>query len=416
VPYFLGLADFLPHSQEDISHWSLVAGLVGAALGLALWRPMQSVFLDQICLHQTNLTLKFEGLTALAAIVRRCENFVVCWDMTYMRRAWCVFELAAFLTKPEAEKNLMILPVGWGPCVLWCFLGLWSLQMWAYLILAWHRQHPDIPIWVWQAIDYGLMVPVSTFLALAVAAFRRHFRSIETVQKQLLNFALQDTSCTCCDWNHRYPKTGAEMPCDRGLLEDCIRVWFGSTQEFEEVVRTRVYEAFASKMGRYNIPYLWIVGPTVPILWAYGTKIIQLCAEQQYNIALQQACFIVGWCLEAIPLIVMISLAYVHRLRAQRSMCGELMLNVGGSLFITILYVLFSLPLFVARTLLAQPWGDVVWCSAMIPPLLVSLHFGRIKSFCQGGLSTPGATENPFPHGFGEVDGLGSPKGRVISL
>ena len=55
------------------------------------WRPRHTVFLDQICIHQADVARKTAGLISMPAILKTCDSIVVCWDSSYMQRAWCVW-------------------------------------------------------------------------------------------------------------------------------------------------------------------------------------------------------------------------------------------------------------------------------------------------------------------------------------
>ena len=106
---------------------------------------------------------------------------------------------------------------------------------------------------------------------------------------------------------HINPRTGQRMECDRQIIGECIRVWFGSVAEFDAFVQqgphgrkhdmrwygfvqipvcqgffrhksdldgtvafwvaAGVAAAFNQNLGMYGFPYRWILAGTVPVYW-----------------------------------------------------------------------------------------------------------------------------------------------------
>ena len=71
-----------------------------------------------------------EGVLNIAAIIKQSRALIVLWDRTYATRAWCSFELAAFLkSHQEGHGRLVIKPAIVAPftvvsIVSWsCILG-----------------------------------------------------------------------------------------------------------------------------------------------------------------------------------------------------------------------------------------------------------------------------------------------------
>ena len=65
-------------------------GLLVSALVLLFWRNKTRVFLDRICVHQTNPQLKVAGLCSITAILHSSDELLICWDPTYSQRLWCL--------------------------------------------------------------------------------------------------------------------------------------------------------------------------------------------------------------------------------------------------------------------------------------------------------------------------------------
>ena len=77
------------------------------------------MFLDQICINQTDLESKANGVLHMGAFLKKSKSMLVLWDPTFVQRLWCMFELAAFLKSHEDEKHkhrLSVRPIFLGPC------------------------------------------------------------------------------------------------------------------------------------------------------------------------------------------------------------------------------------------------------------------------------------------------------------
>ena len=100
--------------------------------------------------------------------------------------------------------------------------------------------------------------------AVAVGAFRAHFRALDAMSSQLRNFELQKTSCWCCSVNHVHPTTSELLPCDRSILTKCLTAWFGSEQAFNDAVRSSVATALEQQLGYDAFPYTWLLWSSTP--------------------------------------------------------------------------------------------------------------------------------------------------------
>lgn len=73
------------------------------------WRG-PSVFLDKVCIHQTNEVLKRRGVESLAAFLCKSECLVIVYADTYFRKLWTVYELATFLTMHPTRPIVILSP------------------------------------------------------------------------------------------------------------------------------------------------------------------------------------------------------------------------------------------------------------------------------------------------------------------
>ena len=76
-----------------------------------------SVWVDKLCIHQTDPDLKAEQIASLAVFVARSQRMLILWDDTYFERLWCNLELATRARYGGAEK-VEVLPLWLAPWLL----------------------------------------------------------------------------------------------------------------------------------------------------------------------------------------------------------------------------------------------------------------------------------------------------------
>ena len=78
-----GLAFYCLDPQDTWSFWSNCA--FGSGSGVALLHPGW-FFLDKMCIHQTNMPLKQQGIDGLGTFVKHSEKLLVLWSRRYFTR------------------------------------------------------------------------------------------------------------------------------------------------------------------------------------------------------------------------------------------------------------------------------------------------------------------------------------------
>lgn len=239
------------------SLWASCFGLVAAGVIWVTWRSRSRVFVDKICVHQTDDTRKQKGVRAIGAIIRHSNNMYVLWDATYVRRMWCVFELAAFAyTHDELEHCLRIFPIMLGHGSLLIFLGIW-------VCLAVFAMVPGDEYYFWKS---AVLLTGST----SVNHFQRRYQQrMNQMRIHLQEFSVSHAACFCCSVEHLDPATGKQLLCDRQLVEGCIENWFGSVDAFNHYVRNHLYHIFRRQLGWYAVPYRWLLCCFQPVVWAH---------------------------------------------------------------------------------------------------------------------------------------------------
>ena len=109
--------------------------------------PDRLMFLDKVCIHQTDPQKNQAGIRAINEFIRRSKKLLVCDNggeaagRHYFERLWCVFELAAFVSKEreagrdEVADSIVVLPLLRPVCLLIIQLGLVLVHIYDYLVI-----------------------------------------------------------------------------------------------------------------------------------------------------------------------------------------------------------------------------------------------------------------------------------------
>ncbi|CAE7483598.1 unnamed protein product [Symbiodinium sp. CCMP2592] len=91
----------------------------GQQLSFGLWSP--SIWIDRLCIHQTDLELKSEQIKSVPTFVVRSSRMLILCDGSYFERLWCNLELATFARHGGVEK-VDVLPLWLAPWLLFSIL------------------------------------------------------------------------------------------------------------------------------------------------------------------------------------------------------------------------------------------------------------------------------------------------------
>lgn len=218
-------------------------------------RPLL-VFLDKLCIAQHDPSLKEQGILGLAAFLDRSDHLTVLWSPRYLTRLWCGYELATFLRDNSESKPLTFFPVNMSLIVLLPTIYLSLVKVQAQVDVASLAVSMGlVDLEVGAGLKEVLLLRVLPALVLLVATIPflfyktlELFRDISLVDRQLQDFSLKGSECFCCANDHQHPDTGEALPCDRTLVYEAVRLWYGAesdTQEehlkrFDRMVHTRL--------------------------------------------------------------------------------------------------------------------------------------------------------------------------------
>ncbi|CAE7393667.1 unnamed protein product [Symbiodinium sp. KB8] len=235
-------------------------------LSCGLWSP--SVWVDRLCIHQTNLELKAEQIKSVPTFVARASRMLILCDGSYFERLWCNLELATFARHGGVEK-VDVLPLWLAPwllCSIFLELLCASLMDVSQLVfpnwmLAWDKHvmglaatlvgdHPIILRFVgWLVI--WMISSIATLPATIPSffSFRMKIRHHELILDQMADFDVRAANCS--------------EPSDRHAIEKQLQEIFGdqdlpnpgsdAVDEGEVKVQRFVnYQAAGEPLDRFN--------------------------------------------------------------------------------------------------------------------------------------------------------------------
>ncbi|CAE7619005.1 unnamed protein product [Symbiodinium sp. CCMP2592] len=249
--------------------WTVVLGHATFLLVFAFWqcirrtvcRPLM-VFLDKLCVAQHDEELKQKGIKGLAAFLLSSRQLVVLLTPRYFTRLWCTLEIATFMKDPERRKRIQFMPLKTA------VLLLLSAGCWFALAIGWNvfaGVVNDGQVWRNSLILTGLMLlltsvvlPFVFYLGMGIVA------DLEEMPRQLAGFNAKDAECFCCSNGHRHPHDGSKLPCDRLLVYNTLRQWYGQEGEVDHLERfsRQVREELAPRIA------LLTGGMTLPLNYA----------------------------------------------------------------------------------------------------------------------------------------------------
>lgn len=243
--------------------WALGAGAGTFLAVAAFWQSRKRIFLDKACIEQNDPERKQQGVACIGAFLYCSQKMVVLWDPSYATRLWCIFEMAAFAWANDRNvtDRIVVRPLVFGAV----FPGLLMTALLA-MILTGLLHTLEYPA---SFATLGPVLCAASYLP-CVHLLRRFDRDMQTLMDQLKEFTVARAECFCCSAEHKDPETGAKISCDREVIHACIIAWFGCLEEFEGFVQSDLAIIFRRSLGRFSVPYGWIVASHLPVLWAHA--------------------------------------------------------------------------------------------------------------------------------------------------
>ena len=273
--------------------WQRIRGLYGKNMA----------FLDRLCISQHDEHLKKEGILALGGFLSKSKRLLVLWSPRYFTRLWTAFELASFLKHDQAKaKDIEFAPASMGPLIL-CFSLFETLLVACFHLLI--VQDVQVRLgnmdsllgeegdryWDFLVAVYVIAAP-ALLLILPVSLYfgTQQMLALLQLKKQLSEFSIRASQCSCCEMDHSHPDTGEEMLCDRSLVYETLKRWFpdedssqGHLDKFDELVRKELSGFVQEILGSGAPHFRYVVANTAPPLLGIFCHYVYMAVNDPFD-------------------------------------------------------------------------------------------------------------------------------------
>lgn len=199
------------------------------------------VFLDKVCIHQTDQNLKLRGIRKLGAFIAKSDTMIVLYGSEYLYKLWTVFELASFLSV-HVPEDLHIIPM------------TVSLVVSVFLGAVWLR---GLGLVVAESVVRisNLDVAINLIMCcILYASFLQMYRSQAAARKDFQQFSVAKANC--------FLETDRFIICKN--IAKQMRIVLNLPEamsqseviaSFEEFVRMELPMVLDSQIGRYWFPH-----------------------------------------------------------------------------------------------------------------------------------------------------------------
>lgn len=265
IAWALTVLGILPSIQEVFGNeslavgvWCQITGMLTFGLMLVWGHTVQAflpwrepvVFLDKLCVHQTDLELKRKGIEHLPAFLYYSWRMVVVYSDLYLQKLWTVYELATFLLL-FPEGCLQVVPVSF-PRAAIALTSLICLSRTVFAVYylpatnAFLRARVDSTI-----LTVAMFVPVVLGITLVC---RRWARTQASIFAQVQSFSISKAACLDEDDRRLVERNVAAFARHFGLVgkRACEKEALGV---FDTLVREHVPSLITASMGHVGFPY-----------------------------------------------------------------------------------------------------------------------------------------------------------------
>jgi len=228
-----------------------------------------SVFLDKICIHQTDQDVKRRGIESLGAFLSFSSRMVVVFGHEYLEKLWTVYEVATYLALGSTSRIVLCPPFMTKLVLAQMVVVYMSFLCYRWIVLFYGNEYAQIlPIEV-AFLSFGL---------LHVIGFRLWFRRLEAMLSTVLTF--DTTMAMCFDERDRPLVNGFIVAYMKSLArchahaEDKVAL-----QAFDALVRREIPAAMSSSIGKAGLPYRYVIVIYQAHLWVVFDRIGGMIAD-----------------------------------------------------------------------------------------------------------------------------------------
>jgi len=319
---------FRPHPTRTTTWWFQETGIVPyfEILGsitflvmmmswhhiLAFIRRKPTMFLDKVCIHQTDAELKVRGIKSIGAVLANSKVLLVTWDESYFQRLWCTYEISAF-KHASPQGKISVLPVALGEFAVAYSIGVTCADIALFIGVRLARKWKiDTAETQWTYFGFSALCHFP-FYVIVARSLIRYMQSLAQLKTQMAEFSVLRAQCFCCTNNHRHPDTGQVLPCDRELVNASIEHWMG-LDIFDQLVRGQFKHFVKNALGGWaKIPYKFaLVASIFP-----GLSMLDVMFASQNKANLTRMFFVVEAMFLRHPFVIGIGISLVRHFAFQ---------------------------------------------------------------------------------------------------
>ena len=244
----MGLFSCLGILPKPLNAWTPLWSYMVSLAIFFFWQHVRRLFLgptfafiDSICIPQDDEVLKARCIQGLGTFLAKSEQLVVLWSPQYSRRLWCCYELGFFLLKKRKAEMIKFVPVQIGRICVCLFIGVLLFQATMYAVVS-REGDAMVATGIMTAAFWLQAIVIFPILQYTMTAM---LKDLSQLPRQVSEFRLQDSECTCCAQQHRHPLTHAAIACDRELIYKSLRSTLGSSgAKMEKEAALDVFNAY----------------------------------------------------------------------------------------------------------------------------------------------------------------------------
>ena len=212
-----------------------------------------------------------------------------------------------------------------------------------------------------------------------VMALRGYFRRVETLKEKMRSFSFDQSRSSCCQVEHVVD--GRNVLCDRLVVKECVSIWFGDQEAFEDYVRSKVAENLTRQLVSEVFTRHWSLAVTMPLGWVTLDLFATYAAIGEYENAFAR--LITGsviWLLCG-PMLIDYLICLTRRFsRKPTSTACEIMKNLAVLLMVMVFLSILVASVFLWRIL---PWHSQLeragvfaafWCLTAVAHVLIKAY------------------------------------------
>jgi hypothetical protein len=217
-----------------------------------------NVFLDKICIHQTDLSEKKKGIESLGAFLYESDKMLIVYTNLYLNKLWTMYELASFLTL-RSSKDILIMPTA--TCVT-AYVGA-LVSYCVTLIVLVSTTLGSVSEDIALVLYFAALVAI---FALTAVVLRRLARSRAHALTDALNFRVANAHCTVEEDRPVVNRMIVKLMKQLEYVEKDAtpeRSW----NAFETLVHEVVPPLLLKKFGSAGVPYRKVLVACQSMLW-----------------------------------------------------------------------------------------------------------------------------------------------------